>query len=54
MVFDSFIGELFNQGIILEKTIRSVIEELKKETGDLQIHCLCSLLKSVGPKLTKV
>ncbi|CAI6345079.1 unnamed protein product [Macrosiphum euphorbiae] len=52
-----FIGELFKNGAFPEKYILKCIGDLGKEKNDnnyeLQMHCLCIILQSVGLILSK-
>ncbi|CAI6369772.1 unnamed protein product [Macrosiphum euphorbiae] len=52
-----FIGELFKNGAFPEKYILKCIRDLGKEKNDnnyeLQMHCLCIILQSVGLILSK-
>ncbi|CAI6370856.1 unnamed protein product [Macrosiphum euphorbiae] len=47
-----FIGELFRNGAFPEKYILKCIGDLGKEKNDnnyeLQMHCLCTILQSLG------
>jgi len=57
IIFDRFIGELFRIGAFPEKVILSCITDLSKENdenNELQMHCLCVILKLVEPILSKV
>jgi hypothetical protein len=53
-IFIRFNAELYNQGVMAEKCIWDLITDLLKENGDLHVHCLCTLLKICGSKLSKV
>ncbi|CAI6347302.1 unnamed protein product [Macrosiphum euphorbiae] len=48
-----FIGELFKNGAFPEKYILKCIGDLGKEKNELQMHCLCIILQSVGLILSK-
>jgi hypothetical protein len=54
LILIRFNAELYNQGVLSEKCIWDLITNLLKENGDLQVHCLCTLLKISGSKLSKV
>lgn len=54
-VFYRFVGKLFNLDVFPEETVWSFVNGLLAEHGgNLQIQCQCVLLKSAGPKLSRV